>query len=77
LWTRQQIYNKSKQWSMAFDLSTTNRKAIANPQQIEQVEFELYTTRCIEALLNNKFSFVCYTAHDEPQRQSHSCISNN
>jgi hypothetical protein len=32
------LNNKSKQWSMAFDLSTTSRKAV---QQIEQVEFEL------------------------------------
>jgi hypothetical protein len=48
----QQIHNKLKQWSVAFDLSTTNLKAVqqiekmynkspANPQQIEQVEFEL------------------------------------
>jgi hypothetical protein len=34
LWTRQQIHNKSKQWSMAFDLSTKSRKAV---QQIEKL----------------------------------------
>jgi hypothetical protein len=28
LWTQQQIRNKSKKWSMAFDLSTTSRKAV-------------------------------------------------
>jgi hypothetical protein len=33
LWTLQQIHNKSKQWSMAFDLSTTNRNAV---EQIEK-----------------------------------------
>jgi hypothetical protein len=56
LWTQQQIHNKSNQWSIAFDLSTTSRKAVqqihnfttspttctTNPQQIEQEEFELY-----------------------------------
>jgi hypothetical protein len=49
LWTRQQIHSKSKQWSMALDLSPTSRKAVqqihskstTNPQQIVQVDFEL------------------------------------